>query len=49
MKKPIIGITMGDPASIGPEISVMDVGRGQGRLPWPGAGPRGSEGKRSGL
>ena len=23
MKKPIIGITMGDPASIGPEISVM--------------------------
>ena len=22
MKKPIIGITMGDPASIGPEISV---------------------------
>ena len=23
MKKPILGITMGDPASIGPEISVM--------------------------
>ena len=53
MKKPIIGITMGDPASIGPEISVMAL-TDQKVLERcnpliVGDAARCSEGKRSGL